>query len=716
MEIHETVETTPPKNRFIRLCTFLASHWRFYIQCVFAAVIFTLGTYRLWETRMPILHDDEFGYWASGAFFSGTDWSSVTSRIAYYSYGYGFLLAPLRFLRTIFDWGWDGLYQAAVVLNVLMLVGSYFIACRICRQYMEKMHWLLRYMVCFVAVIYSSNMVYSHMTLTENALYFFFWVYLYVFMRCVEKPSMKNHACLAISAFYLFTIHQRAVAELVVAVLVILYMRLIKENTIRHTGAFFGSFCLCSLVHMMIKGKLQNDFYLGNPPAGFREVLSYLWSPKSLVLLLACGGVMFLLYLQEKEKKKQLALILCLCVAAGILCIPFIGRALLGQTGEYKLAVNDFAGQWGKIRNIFSINGLIRLLVSITGKWFYLASATGLVICWGMKETIKHTFWMGVDGIKRGIAWVKGIEYTSSHVMVETQKADIWKLGMALSWMGSMMVCAIYKEGLYKVDDLLNGRYNEFAMSILIIYGFYCLLQDRHWIYTALVCVTLYAAGGVICQHVLDGLERTEFELAHSVMLGRVIWNWQVPVGKIREVAGYVLPLGLAFIILVKSFSGRLKDARVVMVRCLVALMLPTLVFIHLAREITDKYTISLNSRHTQNMPEIAWWVSALDQEVGAKVYYLEDTQVYYWAEMLQFMLQDWPVVMVSSEEAPYEEDAFFFTDIANADTPEMQERCVTVAVKGRFALMVTRGQELSRRFIPSDNKVEEPTWLFEGE
>ncbi len=699
------------------MCTFLVSHWKFYIQCIFAVIIFVLGTYRLWETRMPILHDDEFGYWAASAFFSGDDWSSVTSRIAYYSYGYGLLLTPLRFLRKIFEWQWDTLYQAAVVLNVLMLVGSYFIACRICRQYMKKMNWLVCYAVCFVAVIYSSNMFYSHITLTENALYFFFWVYLYVLMCCVEQPSIKNHACLAVSAFYLFTIHQRAVAELIAAVLIVLYMRLVKENTMRHTGAFFGSFCLCSMAHMMIKGKLQNDFYMGKPPVGVLEVLSYLWTPKILVLLLACVGVMFILYLHEKEKRKQLFLILCLCVAVGILCMPLFGKAFLGQAGEFRFTVNDFAGQWSKIKNIFSSKGMIRLLVSVTGKWFYLAAATGLVICWGMKETIKHIFWMSVDGIKRNHAWIRGSTYTPSRVMAGQGKEDIWKLGMSLSWIGSLMVCAIYKEGLYKVDDLFNGRYNEFVMGILLVYGFYCLLQDCHWVRTVFICLVLYAFGGMLCQHVLEGLQRTSFELAHCVMFGRVIWDNEVPIDKIRELTDYFLPLGLFFIVLVKAFQNRFKDTRIAIVRCLVALMIPALAWTYLARKITDEYTIFCNSRNTKNMPQIAWWVEALDPENGAKIYYLEDTQNYYWAEMLQFMLQDWQVVMISEKEAPYEEDAFFFADISHAGTDWMQERCVTVTTKGRFALMVSRGQKLAEGYKPSNNhKVEEATWLYEDE
>lgn len=699
MEIHEEIKPEKKKSRIVRLGHFLAAHPDLILQCVFAVVIFILGTYRLSEIYMPILYNDEYGYWAAAAFFMGDDWSSVTSKIPYYSYGYGLLLVPVRFFCRLFDLIWWEMYQCAALLNLAMLVGSYFIACRISKRYMEKMHWIVRSMACFAVVIYSSNMVYSHITLTENALYFFFWVFLYIMMRCVDRPSVYNHIALAVSVFYLYTIHQRAVAELIAAVMLILYMRLVGENTLKQAGAFLGSFYVCGLIHAMIKGKLQNDFYLGGPPAGVRDTLSYALTVKSLFLLAALAVLMVILYLIEKQKKKQLLVLVGICLIAGVLCAALAGGGLVEQGGEHRLTVNDFAGQWEKIQGIFSYKGFLRLLISITGKWFYLAAATGLVICWGMKESVLHIFRMAWDSLKRVLSWIRGKAYTPVRVMNEQRKADIWMLGVSLSWMGSIMVCAIYKEGLYKVDDLLNGRYNEFVMGILILYGFYSLVQDKHWIRTALACLVLYLLAGALCQYTFDELQRTDFELAHSVMLGRVFWNWEVPAGKIRALSRYVLPLGLSFIVAVKLFSSHLGGSKVLAARCLLGLLIPICAWTYLARSITDHYTVSINEKHMSYAFTLSFGISGLDEGDYFDIYFTKDMENSRWAEEIQFILPWQKIILIDSPDIPYDEEAFFITSRAHGSNPEVLEKCIAVLETNRFSVLVGRESGLMERY-----------------
>ncbi len=682
----------------LQLGIFLDEHKELLLQCVFAAFIFTIGTYRIKELGTPILHDDEYGYWAASAFFLGQDWSSVTSRIAYYSYGYGLLLVPLRLLGRILQWGYLELYQNALIVNVFLLIGSYFIACRICKRYMPHMNWIVRSAACFVTVIYSSNIVYAHITWTENSLYFFFWLFIYTLMRCTDKPSMKNHACLAVSAFYLYTIHQRAVAELIAAVMIILYMRLIKANTFRQTAAFWGSFYLCSLVHTMIKSKLQNDFYLAKPPAGIKETLMYAFSLKSLVILLIGIFIFFLLYLQEKGKRKLLCVTIGLGLAAVIGFLIYGGGIFAPQTTVSKIAINDFAGQWGKIRRIFSLAGVVRLSVSITGKWFYLVAATGLVACWGMKEFIKHVFWMAVDGVRRSVAWFRQKDYVRKEILLKCPEENIWKLGVILAWMGSFMVCAIYKEGFYKVDDLVNGRYNEFAAGILIIYGFYSLLEDRRWIRTLLVSLVLFVAAGALSQYAFNELQRTEFELAHAVMFGRVFWNWQVPVGKVKEYASYVIPMGVAFVVVLKLFTSRIQNVKIVTLRCILGLMIPALAWTYLSRSITDHYTVVIASRTIQSISPLADWIDYLDREKDKTIYYMDDQEAHFWAGQLQLMLPEHKFILMSSEEAPYGEEAFFLTDRAYGKGEDIQEKCATVTETHRFSLLVSRENELMRR------------------
>ena len=114
------------------------------MQISLATVVFLLGRWRLAEVGQPILFNDEYGYWANSAYLMGEDWSSVTSRIGYYSYGYSLLLVPLRYLAQQFWWNWDILYQSAVVLNALMLVGSYLLSMQICRRFFKDIHCIVQ--------------------------------------------------------------------------------------------------------------------------------------------------------------------------------------------------------------------------------------------------------------------------------------------------------------------------------------------------------------------------------------------------------------------------------------------------------------------------------------------------------------------------------------------------------------------------------------------
>ena len=74
-----------------RIKKFLVSREKI-VSYLFAAVIVYLGTYRLGGLTMPIILDDEFGYWSNSMLLTGQDWTSLTGNINYYSYGYSLVL------------------------------------------------------------------------------------------------------------------------------------------------------------------------------------------------------------------------------------------------------------------------------------------------------------------------------------------------------------------------------------------------------------------------------------------------------------------------------------------------------------------------------------------------------------------------------------------------------------------------------------------------
>ena len=112
----------PHKITLVTIKDFLIIHREVLFQCVLAVILFLVGTYRIEESTMPILLDDEYGYWSNSAFFTGSNWSSITSKIAYYSYGYSLVLAPIRLFSAWLGLGWAQTYQLAQAVNVSFLV------------------------------------------------------------------------------------------------------------------------------------------------------------------------------------------------------------------------------------------------------------------------------------------------------------------------------------------------------------------------------------------------------------------------------------------------------------------------------------------------------------------------------------------------------------------------------------------------------------------
>ncbi len=694
----------PHKITLVTIKDFLIIHREVLFQCVLAVILFLVGTYRIEESTMPILLDDEYGYWSNSAFFTGSNWSSITSKIAYYSYGYSLVLAPIRLFSAWLGLGWAQTYQLAQAVNVSFLVIGFFIAVQLCKRYMKNLNWAVRSMACFTVMVYSSNLFYAHITFTESTLNVVFWVFLYLMMRVIDKPKVGNHVGYAVTSFYIYAVHQRSLAVLVTSVLVVLYLRFVRKNALKHTVAFGIALYGCSLMHSIIKGTLQNVCYKGNEPGGLADSFQFIFTKKSALILVAGLALFILLYLLDKGKVR---LVLCAAAAGAAIAVVYV----VTRAGELqavreavpdKIAMNDFAGQWEKITGIFSKSGMVRLGTSIVGKWFYLTASTGLVICWGMRNLFANFFLMLADSAKRLIAAVKSTAANGGGYAGVKAAADwndrIWYTGVFFAWFGTFMICAIYKEGFFKNDDLVNGRYHEFVIGILLLYSLNILMKEKRWIITALISLALYLAAAWFCQYAMDTLRRTDFELAHCVMFGRVIWNYEVPHGKIRILSQYVLRLAAAFFLVFKVGSSFIKSHKTAAVRCVLALLIPAFSWIYLANTIVDNYVVVRNEKQQGAMPVVASWIDTLGTDFP--VYFAEDYLSYKQASVIQFMLPEQAITMTHIYDMSFDEDAFYIINNRYlVDDPRVAEKCKTVVDMGNYALVVNKEQELNRRW-----------------
>ena len=124
------------------------------------------------NTGIVFILDDEYGYWANAAYFSGLDWSATVSKISYYSYGYSLLLVPLF---KIFN-NTTTMYQAAVLMNGIMVSISFLLCYDIAKKVIKNCDQKIILGISFLISIYPTYIAYSHLAWSECLLMLIFWI------------------------------------------------------------------------------------------------------------------------------------------------------------------------------------------------------------------------------------------------------------------------------------------------------------------------------------------------------------------------------------------------------------------------------------------------------------------------------------------------------------------------------------------------------------
>lgn len=234
---------------------------RWILPVLMSVALFVVAIWGIENFNQFLLYDDEFGYWAASAYLTGTDWVSVTSGIPYYSYGYGFLI--LTIIRLLFATP-AAMYRAAIVVNGLLLVGSFWIARNVTRQLFEDVHWALRDLACFLVMLYPSNIVFSHIAWAECTLIFVFWVFVWLSLRVMKTPSVWNHIGLAGVIVGLYAVHQRTLAVIIATVMVMAWSFIRDKSKRKYVIAFAVALIGFMVIHSFIKEDLINDYYCNN--------------------------------------------------------------------------------------------------------------------------------------------------------------------------------------------------------------------------------------------------------------------------------------------------------------------------------------------------------------------------------------------------------------------------------------------------------------------
>ncbi len=591
----------------------IVKHRNWILPSVLSLVLFVLAVRGIENFNQLLLFDDEFGYWTASAYLTGTDWKSVASGIPYYSYGYGFLvLTPIRLLIS----STEAMYQAAIIANALLLVGSYWIARTVTGQIFEDMNRAALDIICFVIMLYPSNIVFSHIAWAECLLVFVFWVFVWVSLRVIKKPSIWNHVGVAVSAMILYMIHQRTIAVAIATVMVMAWCFVIDRSRRKNIVIFAVTLGVLIGLHCFIKEDLINDYYYNN----------------------------------------------------------------------VKIAVNNMEGQVGKLTAIFTGEGFVNLIKSIMGKWFYLFVATLMMFWWGAEFLLKEA------GVCLKSGW-NGVRKKNTDGL--TGQLSLWYTWLLLAFLGNFMVAAIYMGGGgSRNDNLIYWRYTEYMIGVYFICGIIAFLKDEKWLFKMMIYIPVTIGCGWWCQKILNALNVTAYQAYHSICTSLFLEKGASAKGAVMGYAVGGLTAAMLFMLILKSKPWKkmnwFKSGIAV---CGTIVIYSVIAYSMIFGVMTDKQCLRI-----ANIRNIVSWIEWLDEDANYPVYYCRDTESRYWSESFQFILDEKPLSVITSDMIMPEEDAFYIVGVDFLMSEEFEQRYYCVKKSSQFAVIVPADLELVDR------------------
>lgn len=378
----------------------------------FLICLFTLRN--IDKLSMPSILYDEFGYLSSSAYLAGYDWSSVTSTIAYYSYGLGIFYAiPFCVIRNP-----ELLYKVLVGSNAFLLGGSFLLNYRIGKILFPKESSNIIFGAAFAIAFFPSYVLNSQIAWSETMLCFLFEVISFLLLSLIQKPKIWKVVLLSVSTSYMYCVHMRSIGVVIALSLAMVFVWLHKKIDTKH-----------------------------------------------LIIFGICMAICFSLNAWGKET---------------------IQGVLWNQTGmefqNVQTSVNDYAGQLGKVKTIFTINGLKNLICSAIGKLSYILFASLFLVVWGILGCSKKIF---------------------SGVFSDNMYAGFYCF-LVLSFAAMLGISSIAMIEPARIDTLIYGRYLEWAIGPLLLCGIVTFKEDfkkKKMLWMIGIGILLLTISVIILQH-----------------------------------------------------------------------------------------------------------------------------------------------------------------------------------------------------------------------
>lgn len=251
-------ETTKKKFSFPRI------HPHDIVTILFAVLIVFINFNIVGKCYNPFVYNDEMGYWTHAATMAGYDWRGVSSTLAWYSFGYSFMLVPIikLFGSSV------AMYRAALSLNIIMQTAVYFMYIYILRFIFPKLKKTQTSFIAAAAVLYTSYQHNAGIAFSETALLFVTSLIAFTIVRVIKSPSYLNLGCLGALCAYIFMIHNRTIGVVASVVLVVVLAVIFKKVKLRHAAVFIAVLAIGFAANSLIRHQLESYLWISGKAGG----------------------------------------------------------------------------------------------------------------------------------------------------------------------------------------------------------------------------------------------------------------------------------------------------------------------------------------------------------------------------------------------------------------------------------------------------------------
>ncbi len=290
-------------------------------------------------------------------------------------------------------------YRVVTGMNFLLLGGSTLLLYRVLSKLCAAFDKKKIAVVSGAAMLYVSYLTYAHTTMAESLLTFLYVLLAYGLYRWFTEKKTASLILVLFTAGYIYTVHMRSVGIILAAALVLLMS---------------------------------------------------VWSSS-----------------EKKASAKALLTVIFIIAVIVIMLVQNIGKTRLinsVNSESYHILTrgNDYAGQWDKLKFLFSFKGIWYFFTGLCGKIFYLGCASFGLYYWGMAYLIK-----------------KGKELFFSLKKKEGCRQENWfYLWLLLSHVAALLITTLYCMRTNRLDGILYGRYHENTLPFITAFGIVALLSQ----------------------------------------------------------------------------------------------------------------------------------------------------------------------------------------------------------------------------------------------